>query len=363
MLMRQKMFILLLRFSVAYNLLFLVKVLRLARRYNMQGMDRVVSEIFGLETRSLVPYKDTFMVVTSQGRKVVRKVPFSPERLLFVHGAKEHLAENGFKGIDRYLCTVDGQPCFSFDNNNYTLTDFIDGRECSFENDGDVKRAAVALAEMHRASRGYRAPGGCKVQDDLGKLPGYFSKRLDDIRKMKKQAKRGKGRFDQLFLEYVNYFCELGEGALEELNASGYDGLAERTKEEGLFCHHDYTHHNILLDAEKVTIVNFDYCCFELKVYDIANFIRRKMRKCEWDFSKTGLILDSYRAVEPLSNEELAVLKTILQFPQKFWRVVNRYYNSRRSWSERSFVARLQEVVDETGPHGEFIKQYASRFL
>jgi CotS family spore coat protein len=322
----------------------------------MQGMDREVSEVFGLEVRNMVPYKDTFLIVTPQGRKVIRKMPFSPERLNFVHGAKEHLADKGFTGVDRYLCTLSGEPYFNFDNGCYTLVDFIDGRECNFDNDLDVKRAAVALAEMHKASRGYLAPAGCKVQDDLGKLPGYFSKRLDDIRKMKKQGKRGKGRFDQLFLEYVDYFFDMGENAAQELNSSGYARLVEITREEGIFCHHDYTHHNIIMEDEKVSLVNFDYCCFELKIYDIANFIRRKMRKCEWDISKTELIIDSYNSVEPLSADEMAVMKIILKFPQKFWRVVNRYYNSRRSWSERSFVARLQEVIEEIGPHREFIK-------
>jgi CotS family spore coat protein len=322
----------------------------------MQGMDREVSEVFGLEVRNMVPYKDTFMIVTPQGRKVIRKMLFSPERLNFVHGAKEHLVSKGFTGVDRYLCTLNGEPCFSFDNGCYTLVDFIDGRECNFDNDLDVKKAAVVLAEMHRASRGYTAPVDCKVQDDLGKLPGYFSKRLDDIRKMKKQAKRGKGRFDQLFLEYVDYFFDIGECAAQELNESGYARLVEITREEGLFCHHDYTHHNIIMEEERISLVNFDYCCFELKIYDIANFIRRKMRKCEWDVSKTELIIDSYNSVEPLSTEDMAVMKIILKFPQKFWRVVNRYYNSRRSWSEKSFVARLQEVIEEIGPHREFIK-------
>lgn len=328
----------------------------------MQGMDREVAENYGLEVRNLVPYKDTFMIVTPQGRKVMRKVPFSPERLWFVHGAKEHLAGNGFTGVDRYLCTLAGEPSFNFDNSCYTLVDFIDGRESSFDNDNDVQRAAITLAELHRASRGYIAPEGCKVQDDLGRLPGYFSKRLEDIKKMKKQAKKGKSRFDQLFLENVDYFCEIGESAAAELVISSYGKLVESTKEKGVFCHHDYTHHNIIMDGERVVVINFDYCCFELKVYDIANFIRRKMRKCDWDISKTEMIIHSYNSIDTLSNEELAVMKIILQFPQKFWRVVNRYYNSRRSWSERSFVIRLQEVIDEIGPHKEFIKNYNTIF-
>lgn len=328
----------------------------------MQGIDREAGEKYGLEVKSLVPYKDTYMLVTSQGRKLIRKMPFSPERLLFVHGAKEHLIRNCFSGVDKYLCTLSGEPYFIFENGCYTLTDYIEGHESSFDNDSDVREAAITLANLHKASRGYIAPEGCKVQDDLGKLPGFFNKRLEDIKKMKKQAKKGKGRFDQLFLEYVSHFCEIGESAAAELASSSYEKLVETARTERLFCHHDYTHHNIIMDGMKTTVINFDYCCYELKVYDIANFIRRKMRKCEWDITKTELIINSYIGIEPLSREEMTVMKIILQFPQKFWRVINRYYNSRRSWSERSYVIKLQEVIDEIEPHREFLKRYSKLF-
>ena len=327
----------------------------------MQVLDKEIAENYGLDVKNIVPYKDTWLAVTQQGRKVVRKIPLSPGRLKFVHGAKEHLICNGFTGVDRYLCTLSGEPFFNFDNSCYTLIDFVDGRESSFDNDGDVQRAAISLAEMHRASRGYVAPAGCKVQNDLGKLPVYFKKRLEDIKKLKKQAKKGTGRFDQLFLQYADFFIDLGEKSIAELAESNYDRLAENTGKEGLFCHHDYTHHNIMMAGERTVIMNFDYCCHELKVYDIANFIRRKMRKCEWDISKSEIIINSYNSREKLDENDLDVMRIILQFPQKFWRVINRYYNSRRSWSEKSFVNRLQEVIDETGPHMQFLKDY-SRF-
>ena len=70
--------------------------------------------------------------------------------------------------------------------------------------------------------------------------------------------------------------------------------------------------------------------------------------------------MDEYRQIEELSSDELIVLKIILQFPQKFWRVINKYYNSKRSWSEKSFILRLQEVIEEIEYHKQFIEKFDS---
>lgn len=329
----------------------------------MQGIEKEIEINYSLSVGNMHPYKDTFVISTSAGRKVIRRIPFSLERLRFVHGAKEHLKANGFPFVDPYVPTISGEPGFYHNNSLFALAEMIDGRESSFDSDEDLAKAAAALAAMHRASAGYDAPEGCKVHNELGRLPIYFAKRLDDIRKLRKQAKKGRGRFDQLFLQYADRFIDIGEKALRELSVSSYEGLTAAAWEKKSFCHHDYTHHNIILTGGHVSIINFEYCCYELRIYDVANLIRRKMRKCGWDISKAGLIISSYNSVEPLRKEEMEVMKIILEFPQKFWRVVNRYYNSRRCWSERSYVGRLLEVIDEMEPFEAFINSYEKEYL
>lgn len=325
----------------------------------MQSLDREISEIYNLDIKNTIIYRDSYIVDTSKGRKVIKKIPFSGDRLFFVHSAKEHLVNNGFTCLDSYLCTIDGRPYFNFENGCYVMVDYIEGRESDFESEKDIQSVSTTLGELHRASRGYKPPDECRVRDELGKLPEYFSKRLEDIRKMKKQAQRSMGQFDRMLLECVDTFYEDGKNAICELEASNYGQLVEQTREEGLFCHHDYAHHNIIMVEDKVHVTNFDYCCFELRVYDVANLIRRKMRKCDWDIKKAVSILDKYCCVEPLSKDDFEVLKIILQFPQKFWRVANRYYNSRRSWSERSFIMRLKEVTEEMNYHKKFIRNFS----
>jgi spore coat protein I len=326
----------------------------------MQGLDREIFERFGIETKSVLNYKDGYLVNTSKGRKVARKMLFSPERLVFVHGAKEHLVTNGFANVDRYVCTLDGKPSFFYNNVHYSLTEYIEGRECILDNDRDVYEASKILATLHASSKGYKPPEGSKAQSELGKLPEYFNKRIEDIKRLKKLARKGSGVFDRMFLDNAAYFISIGEDALNCLKESQYCRLVENCKKTGSFCHHDYTHYNIIFGERANSVINFENCCFELSIYDLTNFIRRRMRKCNWDMDKAKIIIDGYTSVKDISKPEQEVMRIMLQFPQKFWRVVNKYYNSRRSWSERSCLSKLTDVVEEIPVHGRFIERYNS---
>ena len=48
----------------------------------------------------------------------------------------------------------------------------------------------------------------------------------------------------------------------------------------------------------------------------------------------------------------------MLLFPQKFWRVINRYYNSKRCWAQKNFTSALKEVINEKEAHIQFINNF-----
>ncbi len=324
----------------------------------MQDFEREIENRYGINIKSISPYRDAQILTTSKGRKLMKRSVLSEERIMFIHTAKEHLVKNGFINLDRYLCTEDGEPFIVIDNNVYTVSDLIDGRECNFDDMNDVIKASKSLASIHNASKGFILPPNGKPRDELGKLPAYFSKRLDDIKRLKNIAKKEGSKFDYLFLKNFNYIYDLGENALLQLSGSKYVELVEEARREGVFCHHDFTYHNIICSENKTSVINFDYCCFELKVYDVANFLRRKMRKCNWAVRESKIILDKYCSIENISKDEFVILKIILQFPQKFWRVANKYYNSKRSWTEKSYISKLEEVIDELEYHKQFLEKF-----
>jgi len=324
----------------------------------MQNIEKEIADNYDFDVKSIAPFKDISIINTTEGKKVLKKNILSQDRILFIHAAKEHLVKNNFLDLDRYLCNTNGVPFINIEGMNYTISNAIEGIECNFDNRIDITNATNSLARMHKASKGFIAPDNSRERDELGKLPVYFGKRLEEIKKLKKVAKRGKTKFDYLFLDYVDYFYVLGEKAIQSLSSSKYEEIVKAARQEGSFCHHDFTHHNIICNKDRTYITNFDFCSFELKVYDLANLIRRKMRKCNWDINEAKVIVDEYRSIESIVDDELLIMKIMLQFPQKFWRVINKYYNSKRSWSEKSFISKLYEVIGEVEDHKNFMQRF-----
>ncbi|MCX7843304.1 MAG: CotS family spore coat protein [Clostridia bacterium] len=324
----------------------------------MQEMDRQILSSYGIDAKSIYPFREGYVINSGNAKVFVKKSEQTKERILFIHSVKEHLINKGFNRLDRFLCAEDGNPYVNYEGSIYTAVKFIDGSECNFDVRREMAAAARSLAEIHKLSNGYEPPKECQPRNDLGKIPAYFSKRLEEIKRFKRVARRGKNKFDYMFLEQVDYFLELGQSTVDVMPLDTYNKLVDNARQAGSFCHHDFTHHNLIVKSGDIFVTNFDFCCLELKVYDITNLLRRKMRKCCWDISEARLILDEYRKIEPINEAEFTMLKLMLQFPQKLWRVANKYYNSKRSWSEKNYLCKLQEVIDEKECHREFINRF-----
>ncbi|MDQ2086041.1 CotS family spore coat protein [Herbivorax sp. ANBcel31] len=329
----------------------------------MQDIEKQLSNIYGINIESLHNYKNNCVAETQFGKKIIKRMSISPERILFIHGAKEHLYSNNFNNLDRYICTKEGNPYACIDGFYYTMTDLKNGRECNFDLREDVIKASKTLAGLHCASKGYVSPKESIKRSDLGKLPEYYKKRLNEIKRVKKLAQRERSKFDYLILKYIDYFYEIGKDSLNKIYTSKYNELVDKARKEKNFCHHDYSYCNIICDGEKMSIINFDYCSYELKVYDVANFLRRKMRKCYWNIEEAKTIIDSYTSIESISDNEFMILYIMLQFPHKFWRVINKYYNSRRTWREKKILIKYQEVIDEIEHHKNFLSEFKALFL
>ena len=314
---------------------------------------------YSIDYSDAVPVREGLVLHDGDFSYLLKKEFLSIERICFNHLVKEHLAKEGFPYTDRYIQSNSGEPYFIFQDDIFTISYYLRGKDCNFDSSIDLAKAASALAAMHTASVGTECPDKyIFAKRDLGMMPKIFQHRVDELKRFKKIARKGKSQFDYIFLKVADIFIDQGEKALFDLNNSQYTRLIEKCSIDNSICHHDFTQHNIVI-ADNISYIKcFDNCCVEIKEYDIANFLRRKMRKCSWDLTDAKYMLDNYRSVCEISESEFEVLKIILNFPQKLWRIVNKYYNSKRSWCEKSCLDKIKEVMDEAGPLKLFIDNF-----
>jgi len=321
---------------------------------------RELNSLFDFNIHNITFQKNLnrYILDTNIGKKIMSKIKLSPNRILFVHGAKLHLYKNGFTNTDIYTCTVFNEPYATIQGSNYVITDSIDGNNCDFSDPGQMASVVSALASLHKASKSYIPPLSAFACSNLSMLPLILEKRLSEIRKVKKLSQKGNSKFDILVSKHIDYFYKSGLAAINMLSSSNYNLLTEKARAEKNFCHNDFSYNNVLHKDGNVMVTNFELCGYELKTYDLINIIRRKMRKCNWDINEAEYMIRKYTSIEPLTIDEFIIMKILFKFPQKFWRIINQYYNSRHSWSENHYCTKLQQVIDEIEPLEIFLDNF-----
>jgi CotS family spore coat protein len=321
---------------------------------------------FNINIESIKANKGVYYVKTNKGERCLKKINYGPQKLLFVYGAKEHLIKNGFNTVDRYFLNIDEEPYAIVNEDIYTLSEWLGGRECDFHNIDEVRLAAKALAKMHEASKGYEPPENSKLKSDLGRWTQLMAKRIKSLDKMRDmlRKKSNKSDFDVVYLKSMDFYKEMGQKALKNLEGSAYYELCAIAERDKSFCHHDYTYHNIVLNEENdVYVIDFDFCKREVRTFDISNFMIKVLKRVDWDMNYARAIIDSYNSVSNLSNEEYKVLYAYLQFPQRYWRLANRYYYNEVSWGQNTFYNKLQGIVEERENYLKFLSEYEKEYL
>ncbi|HEY5584463.1 MAG TPA: CotS family spore coat protein [Ruminiclostridium sp.] len=326
----------------------------------MHELEKELQENYDIKINSISNYRNMFIANTDNGKRLIKISNLMPDRINFVAEVKEHLFNNGFVNIDRNIYTNTGSSSITCNDQTIYMSKYIDGRECNLDSREETIKCAKLLAMMHKASNGCACSENSSARSELGRLPSCYKKRLDEIKKLKKSAQKGKMQFDTLMCKYGDYFYDLGEKAISMLDTSDYFELVEDAEKSRNVSHHDFNHHNIFVQNDEMYLINFEYSCYDLKVYDLVNLLRRKMRKCDWNIDEAAIILNEYSKIESLSGSELYLMKIMLMFPQKFWRVANKYYNSRKTWSEQNYIGRLQEVIDEIKGHKVFVDKFSA---
>lgn len=326
----------------------------------LSEISKLVEDYYGLNIKAIEKIKNVFKISDGENCYCLKLIKYEWGHFLFILKAMEHLQNNGFQFVPSIKKTLDGSEYIKFDKYYAYLNPWINARMCSYDNPIDVKTAAAKLAELHIKSRGFTVTEEMKPRIGWLKWAQVYKTRIDEINNFGERIneKVEKTDFDWTYLGMMDEEIIRGNKAIEDLMQNDYIQIMSKEVEKRGFCHHDYAHHNVLIDENsKLFIIDFDYCILDSHLHDLASLMIRRMKNGSWDIENAREVLDAYSSVYRIHQEEIPLIAAFMEFPQEYWQVGIQYYWERQNWGEEFFNNKLSKIKEDRLERQEFVEE------
>lgn len=283
---------------------------------------------WGLAPMEIRPVRAAYRVVTGDGIVALKPARDDPERLLVIDEACRYLAARGFHQTPPLLPTRAGEPYLEWGGERWTVSPWIQGREAAYLAPGEMARCASALAAFHLAGLGFRPSRG-HVRWVIGKWPAKLRSRTAELRKRLEQARAAAWptEFEELLADLGTSLVEQAQSASDALARTAYARRCACAALAHPLCHGDPSDRNFLLGEDGlVRVIDLAALKYDLPELDLARFLRRMMRRADWDFPAGREMLEAYGRQRPLTPSAREIVCAVLRFPDKAWRLVKQYY-------------------------------------
>ena len=312
------------------------------------------------EIEDIIPLRKVFVLLTSEGKKILKLTDSSEERIDFINKALNYTSEK-YSNLLSYYKDENGKVIHKSGDNIYVILNMIEGREATFSNPVEVELCTKAMANMHLASKGiFNVLSANIIKGNLGEyLPYSFNKAKEDLINIKEYILRfrHKSEFDNLFLENVDKHINEIQKSIELVAMCNYNSLLENFNKRVL-CHNDLAHHNFIVDGNDIKIIDFDYCKIDTRAVDIANFAIKVIKNTYYDMDTFKLIIESYNSIDELSKDEIKLIYAIMSFPKDFTTIIMDYYYKQKRWDYEVFLNRLKDKINNEEYRESFINKF-----
>lgn len=319
-----------------------------------------VLEQYDLVCRDTFHARSSFICRTDKGRKLLYPFQGSNERAALLYSLQSMRKESGEWFVDLPVPTAEGT-FVSEDmyGNRFMLKDWIETDECDVNDEHQLKEAATALGRFHK---GFRLKESI---EDFEKFSGCGEDFCDAVKRHNREItkvfryirnKNNKTEFEFSFQRVFDSFLAQCKEVLTELESGDYRKLHRQAMENACFSHGDFSHHDALIKDGKACVVHPEHFKCEHQIEDLAHFMRKVLEKNDWDVFIGEDILTAYDKEKPLTEDERSFLKLRLTYPEKFWKLANHYYNSKKSWIMVRQEDKLNKLIEQDRKKQLFIK-------
>lgn len=323
-------------------------------------LDEVIKK-YSVTVKSKHRIRGAVLLDTDKGIYMIKTYTASKKRLLFEEEVKKLLLNNGYKDVDYAIPNTDNELLTDDGSGSkWIMKKWYNGEECDIKDMRKVLLASSNMAVLHKIMViGQNSTYVLPVKTNKLDIRGLFLRHNREIKKVHSyiREKRQKNEMEICLLNSYQNFFEQGKKAEEFLKESGYDKLFNDTVNEGKVIHGSYNYHNIMLSGNRVITTNFEKADIGLQIIDLYDFIRKVMEKNSWNMNIGIQIIESYKKERKLEKEEQKVLYALLLYPEKYWKLVNFYYNGKKSWMSAKNFEKLRRICSQEKERLNFLKE------
>lgn len=240
----------------------------------------------------------------------------------------------------------------------YVVRKWFPGEEGNFRSPEFLKRAALSLGRLHNMMALLEIPEELVMFHPSMALLESWKKHNRELKRIRRYIldKKKKNEFEVLFLSMQEGYFEAAKKACELLETGSCRALFLEVEKKRLLCHGNYNYHNLIDSRHGLATVCFGNTGIGVPVFDLYQMMRKLLEKNHWDRGLAVEVLREYEKQRRLGSEEKELLYLLLLYPEKFWKVSNHYYNSRKSWINRIDIAKLEELGRQQGKRKETLE-------
>ncbi len=312
--------------------------------------DRAVSilEQYDLTVERTWKGRGSILFETKDGIYILKEYKGTPQRLSGIAEALVQIRDNGYRDIETILPNKEGEFfCVDYDRTIYIVKSYFQAKECNIREKAEYLKGMKHLASLHKAMEGVGrnellVPSQMPILRD-------FEKHNAELRGVRRYLK-GKGQkseFELYLQKHYDFFFEQAVSVQEKLQKENVSSWFLQIKEKHQLCHGDYQYHNILMGNNTCYIINFEKMAVDSPIRDVYLFMRKLLEKNNWNVELGRELLHAYNEERTLREEELLQLKYRFYYPEKFWKIVNFYYNSPKSWISCKNGEKLSKLLEQ----------------
>ncbi len=312
---------------------------------------------YPLTVRGTRKVRGALLCDTSDGWYLLQEYRGSEKRLEREAQILSFVTEKGGCLADNLMADQEGK----FLNRNEDGTCYILKRwyllsECNVNNKNDLYQALRLLAKLHLLLRQLpKEEEICRKEPSLCELYEKHTKELHRVRAYLLRKKK-KTPIEECIMKSFPKMYEQAKSAVRHLGESDYKKLAEEAETEGRVYHGAWHQHNILIGGGQIASVNYEHFGVGIQLNDLYHFMRKILEKHNWNTELGLAMLHEYQRILPLSQAERFVLYTMFEYPEKYWKQINFYFNGNKSWISARSIEKIQSAVGQYEAREHFLK-------